>query len=266
MNPDPVAEFIERTVLVEGDRNAEFLVLCEHGGNRIPPWLMVPDHERHWFDTHWGYDLGASAVARAVASELDSKLVIAQFSRLICDPNRPLGSETWIRRTVEEGSVLSFNANVLEEQENHRRALWAAYHQAVERTIGASLRDGVKPFLFSVHSMTHLYVGHSRDMELAVLYSDFEPTAEALARGLEVHGFRVARNEPYSAYDGLAYSVERHGRAHALPHLEIEVRQDLLENEGHAQSIGRIVARALRSAVEATFPMPHDRPAANPVR
>lgn len=266
MNPDPVANFIESTVLVEGERVADFLVLCEHAGNRIPPWLPVPEHERHWLDTHWGYDLGAGAVARAVAQSLGTTAVLAEFSRLVCDPNRPLGSDTWIRKTVEEGYALSFNARVPPEQEDHRRALWAAYHRAVDRTIRASLQQGVRPFLFSVHSMTHLYVGHARDMELAVLFSDFDHTAESLAQGLERHGFRVARNEPYSARDGLAYSVERHGRAHHLPHLEIEVRQDLLDTEGQACAIGSVVARALRAAVNATFSNSDDRREAGPAR
>lgn len=243
------ADFSKNSVSVEGERTREILVMCEHAGNRIPPWLNIPDEERHWLETHWGYDIGAAGVARAVAATYQTRAVLAEFSRLVADPNRPLDAETWIRETVEDGVALSFNVDVPPEQADRRRGLWAHYHRAVEHTIADAVAAGVRPFLFSVHSMTHLYVGHSRDMELAVLYADYEATAERFAQALEVHGFRVARNEPYSGYEGLVYSVERHGRAHDLPFLELEVRQDLVDTAGHAEAIGRIVARALKTAL-----------------
>lgn len=245
-NADSVRARAVSLVTVEGARAGEVLLTCEHAGNRIPEWLEVPPDERAWFDTHWGYDPGAAAVARAVARELETQVVLGEFSRLVCDPNRPLAAETWIRETVEDGQPLSFNQGIADDERLLREELWHRYHSTVDETIRRALAAGKAPLLFSVHTMTHLYVGHSRDMELAVLFSDFAPMAEAFATRLESHGFIVARNEPYSGYEGLIYSVERHGRTHRLPFLEIEVRQDLLDTRGNADGIGRVVAGCLR--------------------
>jgi predicted N-formylglutamate amidohydrolase len=62
----------------------------------------------------------------------------------------------------------------------------------------------------------------------------------------------VADNEPYFVSDETDYTIPHHGERRGLPHVEIEVRQDLVSDDaGQAQWAQRIT-RALREA-EAAF-------------
>lgn len=216
----------------------------EHAGKALP--FAVEESDAPWLETHWGFDPGARWVAEAMRDALDGVLVCAEFSRLFVDPNRPVGHETWIRREVE-GHVLDFNRD---PNLADRHALWDAYHRAVDQTVASTLLGGCRPVLFSVHSFTPIYEGEQRSMEMGVLFDGYETLASELVNRLAGRGYHVAMNEPYSGFDGLVYSVERHGRAHRCPYLEIEVRQDLLTTEAAARAIGEEVATDWRFVAE----------------
>jgi len=55
----------------------------------------------------------------------------------------------------------------------------------------------------------------------------------------------VAENEPYSGYAGLIYATRRHGRAHGVVYLELEVRNDLIATPERARAQAKRIARAL---------------------
>ena len=78
-----------------------------------------------------------------------------------------------------------------------------------------------------------------------MLFDDHEAHAERLADALAGEGFAVARNEPYSGYAGLIYAARRHGRAHGIPYLELEVRNDLIDTPARAAAAAERIARAL---------------------
>ena len=60
----------------------------------------------------------------------------------------------------------------------------------------------------------------------------------------------VGDNQPYSAKDNVDYTIRRHGRDRGLPHVMIEVRNDLLRAGEGDQRLGRSVERrAARSVV-----------------
>ena len=82
-------------------------------------------------------------------------------------------------------------------------------------------------------------------MEVGVLFDDHEAHAERLVAALAGEGFAVARNEPYSGFAGLIYSARRHGRAHGVVYLELEVRSDLIASAGRARATAERIARAL---------------------
>ena len=58
-------------------------------------------------------------------------------------------------------------------------------------------------------------------------------------------------NEPYFVSDETDYTIPVHGEARKLPHIEIEIRQDLITHEaGQTEWAARIV-RALQDAEKA---------------
>jgi predicted N-formylglutamate amidohydrolase len=59
-------------------------------------------------------------------------------------------------------------------------------------------------------------------------------------------------NAPYSGKDGLIYAAKRHGSAHQIVYLEIEVRQDLIGSPESAGAIAERIARALEANAKAS--------------
>jgi predicted N-formylglutamate amidohydrolase len=58
----------------------------------------------------------------------------------------------------------------------------------------------------------------------------------------------IADNEPYYVSDETDYTIPRHGEARALPHVEIELRQDLVSDESGQAEWAMRIARALQDA------------------
>jgi predicted N-formylglutamate amidohydrolase len=61
----------------------------------------------------------------------------------------------------------------------------------------------------------------------------------------------VADNEPYFVSDETDYTLPRHGEVRGLPHVEIEIRQDLIRDEAGQVEWAARLAQALRLAEQA---------------
>jgi predicted N-formylglutamate amidohydrolase len=62
------------------------------------------------------------------------------------------------------------------------------------------------------------------------------------------NGIVVADNEPYVVTDETDYSIPHHGEARGLPHVEIEIRQDLLLEEAGQREWALRITRVLQDA------------------
>lgn len=237
---------------IHGDpsRACPLLITCEHASDAVPPPLLATDADRAWLATHWGWDPGAGDLARSLADTLACTAVLAGFSRLVCDANRRPEDPTWARDALREHGLqhlVSFNNPLTEPDRRWReRALFNAYHGAIDALIAARTARGLPTRLFSVHSFTPRFDGEARSMELGVLFDREERDALRLAALLKESGFAVALNEPYSGRAGLMYAADRHATAHGLPCLEIEARQDLLADAAGVARVCAALAHALR--------------------
>jgi predicted N-formylglutamate amidohydrolase len=225
-------------------RSGPFVFTCEHATNRLPEWEVAAG-DRAFLEDHWGWDVGAADLTRALARETRSAAVLSRFSRLVCDPNRRPDEPSFVVPVVD-GHVLALNRAVDDAERARRRARYFdPYHDAIDRVL-AERRSGGPGHLCSIHSFTPTWEGRPREMEVGVLYDAHEDRARALAASLEAEGFVVAHNEPYSGYAGLIYAASRHGRAHGVPYVEVEVRSDLIDTPARAAAVAVRVARALR--------------------
>jgi predicted N-formylglutamate amidohydrolase len=221
-----------------------FLFTCEHATRLLPEWDPEPA-DLALLEDHWGWDIGAADLTRALAELTGSCAVLTRFSRLVCDPNR-MPEESSFVVTEIDGVTLSFNCDVdAAERRRRRRHYFDPFHDAVDRTIRAHASAGVSPPICSIHSFTPLYLGRARPMEVGVLFDVHHEHAWRLEGALAEQGFESVLNAPYSGLDGLIYSARRHGRTHDLPYLELEVRQDLIDSEAKAQEIAKRIAVAL---------------------
>jgi predicted N-formylglutamate amidohydrolase len=167
--------------------------------------------------------------------------VLAGFSRLLADPNRPEDSPE-IFRSIAEGRPVMLNSAMTADDRERRLSLWRAYHAAADAVVGAIQA----PVALAMHTFTPVYEGTPRAVEIGVLFDDEVLLAEGLADALSREGFRVAHNEPYSGKSGLMYSVDRHARRHARRAVELEVRQDLAVLPAVRARIATAVAQYLR--------------------
>jgi len=223
--------------LAAADPAAPLLITCEHASAELPePWRWSAE-DRWLVDSHWGSDLGAAELARELGQELGAAAVLARFSRLLIDPNRPLDSPT-LFRTHAEGHAIGLNRCIEPDEAETRQDYWRAYHTEV----GRALRRGSAPVVFAIHSYTADYQGEHRDYELGVLFDREAELAEALQRTLAPLG-QVRLNEPYSGKAGLIYSAQRHADETGKRAIEIEVRQDCATDPGFRRRLVELVAR-----------------------
>ena len=233
---------------IVGDPSASgpFVFTCEHASRLLPEWQPEPD-DLPVLEDHWGWDIGAADLTRALIQLTSSCGVLSRFSRLVCDPNRDPGEASFVVDSVE-GHTFSFNRGVdARERDRRRKRYFDPYHAAIDRTLQARVSPSTPVRLCSIHSFAPVYLGRARPMEVGVLFDAHDEIAWRLGGALEEEGFETALNAPYSGYDGLIYGAARHGRAHDIVYLELEVRQDLIATPTKARGIAERIARALTS-------------------
>jgi predicted N-formylglutamate amidohydrolase len=205
------------------------LVVCDHASRAIPRALGrlgLPD-EATW--RHIAWDIGAAALARALAARLDAVAVLAGYSRLVVDCNRRLEDPTCFV-TLGDGQRIPGNEGLTDED---KRARATACHEPYHKAIAARLHDfharGVTPALIAVHSFTPVLGSEPRPWAVGVLW-DHDPrmALPLLARLRAVPGLVVGDNQPYSGRHPADYTVDHHAESAGLPHVCLEVRQDEL--------------------------------------
>lgn len=193
---------------------------CEHASVRLPQAWSWPREDTWLLDQHWSHDIGAAVLTREIAAAAGAPAVLAGFSRLLIDPNRPLDSDTLFRAHAD-GRPVHLNRAVDAADRERREAYWHSYHQHVAAMAAGPGVDTI----FAVHSFTPSYEGAARAFEIGILFDEEEALAADLARAMSK--FASTRlNEPYSGKEGLIYAADRHARACGLRAVEIEVRQD----------------------------------------
>ncbi|MEA3134971.1 MAG: hypothetical protein QOG17_2817, partial [Gammaproteobacteria bacterium] len=90
------------------------------------------------------------------------------------------------------------------------------------------------------------------EMHAAVLYNrDRRFAGLVLDRLRRETDLQIGDNEPYFVSDETDYTIPRHAEARGLPHVEIEIRQDLIGEEAGQHAWARLITRSLQHAERA---------------
>ena len=205
------------------------LLLCDHASNALPPGSL--GLEPALLSTHIAYDIGAAAVTRALASAYGAPALLGSWSRLLIDLNRGADDPTLVMK-LSDGSIIPGNRQADAAEVARRVARFhAPYHAAIDAELD---RIGQGAVLVSMHSFTPSWKGHRRPWEVGILYDRDVRLAKPLMARLAEAGIKVGDNEPYSgALEG--DTLWRHGTCRGLPHVLIEMRQDLVSTGELAQ-------------------------------
>ena len=80
-----------------------------------------------------------------------------------------------------------------------------------------------------MHSFTPVFKGKSRAVQVGVLYNrDSRLAAHHCWRCCAPRAICGRRQPPYAVGDFTDYSVVNHAERRGIPHVEIEIRQDLI--------------------------------------
>jgi predicted N-formylglutamate amidohydrolase len=226
-----------------------FVLTCDHAGRRIPRALADLGLPAHELDRHIAWDIGAEGMARVLADELDAWLICQTYSRLVIDCNRPFASPTSIA-TVSERTEIPGNRQLDPVAIAARqREIFQPYHQRTVEELDRRQRDGQPSILVTVHSFTPIFMEHARDWHLGVLYQRDARLAQALLRTMRAEGrWVVGDNQPYAVSDSSDYAIPVYGEGRGLLHVELEVRQDLIESAAGQREWGQRMAQWLQAA------------------
>ncbi len=228
---------------IDGDAASGLLIVCDHAGNALPAEYGDLGLSGQEFLRHIAFDPGAAAVTRDLAARLAAPAVLANFSRLLIDPNRGTDDPTLIMR-LSDGTIVPGNLAVDEVERAHRIARFhAPYHAAVKAAIDRAIAAGLPPVLVSIHSFTPVWRGKPRPWHAGVLWDADGRMATPLIEALRADpALIVGDNEPYSG--ALTNdSMHTHGTQRGLAHALIEIRQDLIGDAAGAAEWGERLAR-----------------------
>ena len=234
-----------------GDATGTLLFLCDHASNAVPAELKALGLADADFASHIASDIGAAQLTRALADGFAAPAVLARWSRLLVDLNRGADDPTVVMK-LSDGRIIPGN-RALDRRAVGERVLryHAPYHEAIAARIGASLARGAVPVLVSMHSFTPVWRGSLRPWHIGILWDKDGRLAKPLMTRLQADGdIVVGDNEPYSG-ELENDCLYRHGTMNGIPHVLIEVRQDLIADEAGIARWAARLERALREALEA---------------
>jgi predicted N-formylglutamate amidohydrolase len=228
-----------------------FFLTCDHAGRAFPRRLRnlgLPEHETR---RHIAWDIGIGAVGRQLSRLLDAAVILQTYSRLVIDCNRDPNVPSSIPE-ISENTEVPGNRSLGEAGRAARvEAVFRPYHNAIAAALDRRAAQDRASVLVALHSFTPVFKGIRRPWQVAVLFNRDPRLAHSLAELLRAEGdLFVGENEPYAVSDLTDYTVPVHGERRGLPHVEIEIRQDLItEPAGQAEWAERL-ARLLPAAYD----------------
>lgn len=233
--------------LLNPDGAPQLLLLCDHASRSFPAAMNQLGLDNMALDRHIAWDIGAGQVTRLLAQRFGAPAVLAGYSRLIVDYNRKLDDPTAFPE-VSDGIVVPGNQGLSEEDKILRViSFYEPYHDAVALRIQHALGAGAVPAVISIHSFTPTFAGRSRHWKIGVLWDTDPRIPVPFISGMRasVGADCVGDNEPYSGRDPHDFTIDNHAETRGLPHMSIEIRQNLIDSEEGTVEWARLIGDAL---------------------
>jgi predicted N-formylglutamate amidohydrolase len=231
------------------DGRSDFVLTADHAGRTIPKRLGMLGLPESELARHIAWDIGIAGVTERLSEALDAVAVLQNYSRLVIDSNRQPGLDSSIPTISELTPIPSNESLSSAEREARRREIFQPYHDRIEQLLEARRASGRRTLLIAMHSFTPVFKGIARKVEVGILYNRDPRLPHIILELLRHDGdLAVGDNEPYAVGDLSDYTVPVHGETRGLPHVEIEIRQDLIADAaGQARWAARL-ARLLPQA------------------
>jgi predicted N-formylglutamate amidohydrolase len=235
--------------LLRPDGRSEFFLTADHAGSAIPRRLGdlgLPESERR---RHIALDIGIAGVTEMLSEAIEATAVLQNYSRLVIDCNRQPEWDSAIP-AISELTEIPGNIGIsAAERAVRRQEIFEPYHQRITQLLDARVAADRRTVLVAMHSFTPVFKGAAREVEVGILYN---PNARDIRLPrimldlLRAEGdLRVGDNQPYAITGSSDYTVPVHGESRGLAHVEIEIRQDLLDDAAGQGAWAARLARLL---------------------
>ncbi len=226
------------------------IITCEHSSNAVPKALrkffsLSPE----LLESHAAYDIGAKAIAVALAKTHRAPIFLGEYSRLIFDLNRSPDHPKVIHPIVR--SVIT-NADANDFMKKHKQ-----HRESVRKWVEKNIEKGISVVHLAIHSFTPELNGKVRRCDRGVLFdparsfeSDVASDLIRLSKESDSH-LIVRRNDPYrGTSDGLTTWLRTCFKDRAYAGIEIELNQKDCKNakiwNSHARWLSQFVATLKR--------------------
>jgi predicted N-formylglutamate amidohydrolase len=236
------------TVTNEGGKSP-FVIVGDHAGKYLPRRLQMLGLQEAECERHIAWDIGAGAVGGLLGDALGAVVIRQNYSRLAIDCNRPPSSATSIVE-LSELTTVPGNIGLSQAQIEARvREIFRPYHDRIAGELDRRRQAGAAAVLIAVHSFTPVFKAAARPWHVSLLYNRDPRLANVLMDLLRREpGLVVGDNEPYRVTDESDYTIPVHGEQRGLPHVLIEIRQDLIANKAGQRRWAGLFAQLLPRA------------------
>lgn len=237
--------------VIECNPGAPALLVCDHASSRIPLACDNLGLSRVEMSTHFALDIGAYAVACRLSERLRLPAISTTYSRLVVDCNRRLDHPTAFPTVMGHVPIPGNQRLSHAERQSRADALYWPYHHAVRDGLRGLESIAPAPALIAVHSFTPRLFGQIRPWHIGILWDKDPRMPVRLIQELRaLPGVVVGDNEPYSGKSAFDFTIDHHGEAEGLPHVSIELRQDLIDTDEGADQWAAVLAEALAPILE----------------
>jgi predicted N-formylglutamate amidohydrolase len=227
------------------------LLVADHAGVASPRALgRLGVAESEW-QRHIAWDIGIAGLGRMLSDALDATLIRQNYSPLVIDCNRPLDAASSIPE-ISELTPIPGNVGLSDAEKAARaREIFLPYHACIEAERERRQRAGRPTALIALHSFTPEFKGVARPWHVALLSNRDRRLADRLLDLFrKERDLVVGDNQPYFVSGTTDYTIPAHGERHGLPHALIEIRQDLIAEDGGQRQWAARLARVLPRAYE----------------
>lgn len=232
-----------------------YFLVCDHASRRLPRTLGSLGLSSTELKSHIAWDIGVAGLASRMAERLQACLLLQTYSRLVIDCNRPLGAQDSIATLSERTRIPGNEGISCAEAAIRARAIFSPYHNRIRAELDARRQAERPTLLVALHSFTPTFLGVTRPWHIGVLYHRDTRLAQILLDLLRREdGVIVGDNEPYAMSADTDYTLTVHGEQRGIPHVELEVRQDLITDVSGQTLWALRLARLLGEAATILLP------------
>ncbi|MEE8172451.1 MAG: N-formylglutamate amidohydrolase [Alphaproteobacteria bacterium] len=236
---------------INEDGEAALLLICDHASCAVPKALGTLGLDAETLEDHIGWDIGAAAVTRRLSTLLDAPAILAGYSRLLIDCNRPAAAPDQVP-PVADGRQVPGNQDLgAADIAARREAFFEPYHEEIRYFLDKFAVAGRVPILAAIHSFTPAMTSddEARPWQISICWDRDGRVALPMLAALREEGLCVGENQPYG-FDPLSdFAIPEYGLKRGLPHILIEMRNDQIREDADVAAWAARLARHLTAAL-----------------